>query len=139
MQEEELKEILVTAQYKYPGRTWEQLSREEQDAVFEDYEGQRALAGSLVDAGRDMMRGAGKNVGPYDLYINNPYESLAGGLMSGAGYGLAASSSRDSRLGREATADMITNRDARDRQYENSRSAEEERRRQQWLSKILGR
>ncbi len=139
MQEKELKEILVTAQYKYPGRTWEQLSKDEQDAVFQDYEGQRALAGSLVDAGAAMSRGAGKEVGPYDLYINNPYEALAGGLMSGAGYGLAASSSRDSRLGREATADMITNRDARDRQYQDSRAAEEERRRLTMLSHILGR
>ena len=139
MQDQELQEILVTAQRKYPGREWAALSKDEQDAVFADYEGKRALAGSLVGAGADMMAGAGKTVGPYGLYINNPYESLAGGLMSGAGYGMAAATNRQSESGRRATADLITNRDARDRQYEDSRAETEERKRREWLSHLLGR
>lgn len=138
MEEEQLQEIQVIAQRKYPGRTWEELSPEEQDAVFAAYEGQRAMANNLVAQGADMQAGAGKEVGPLNVYVNNPWESLVGGAMAGYGYGMQGKANKAERKGREAMADLQTNRDARDREYYDKRTAEEERKRREWLSSILG-
>jgi len=137
MENEELQEILVTAQRKYPGRSWDQLSEEERDAVFASYEGRRAMAGDLTAQGQATLQGATKRVGPSGITVNNPFEALAGGVMAGIGYGMQGRANREERMGREANADLITNRDARDRVYYDQRAAEEERRRREWLSQIL--
>ena len=137
--EEELQEIIVTAQKIYPGRTWDELSQEEKTAAFASYKGKRAMANNLVAQGSDMMAGAGKEVGPYNVYVNNPWESLAGGLMAGAGYGMQGKANRQEAQGREAMADLQTNRDARDREYSDRQTEAEERRRREWLETILGR
>lgn len=139
MDEEELKEIIVTAQKIYPGRGWNDLTPEEQDAVYQAYEGERAMAGSLVQGGQDMLANSNKEVGPYNVYVSNPYEALAGGLMTGAGYGLQGKANRAEKEGRRALADMQTRRDSLDREYYDKRSAEEERKRREWLETILRR
>lgn len=125
---EQLEEIEVIARKIYPGRGWEDLSPEEQSAVYQAYEGQRAMGENLVAQGADMMSGAGKEVGPYNVYVDNPYERLGGGLMSGFGYGQLAKSNKAEEMGRGALGDLQTRRDALDRELnENERRKERER------------
>lgn len=121
------------------GRSWEELTPEEQDAVFQAYEGKRSMGQDLVAQGSDMMSGAGKEVGPLNVYVNNPWESLAGGLMAGAGYGMQRKANRDEKEGRGALADLQTRRDSLDRAETDRKTAEEERKRREWLTAILGR
>ena len=140
MQEaQNMEEILAMANQLFPGRSFGELSKEEQDAVFESYSGQRDMSGSLISSGADMMAGAGKTVGPSGLYVVNPWESLAGGLMQGVGYGMAGRANKQEKAGRKANADMVTRRDALDRSEADRRAREEEERRQQWLQTILQR
>jgi hypothetical protein len=137
--EEELEEIMVLAQRIYPGRTFDQLTDEEQEAVYRSYEGERDIAGSLIAQGQDMMAGSGKTVGPYGVYIENPWESLAGGAMSGVGAYMYGKANQGEAKGRGALADLQTNRDARDRDIAMREAQEEERKRREWLARIFGR
>ena len=59
--------------------------------------------------------------------------------MSGVGLGMQHKANKAEQTGRQATADLMTNRDARDREYYDSRAEEEERKRRGWLSRIFGR
>ena len=138
MEEEKLKEIVVTAARKYPGRDWGDLTTEEQAAVFTDVGLTRDMGQTLIAQGADMLAGAGKEVGPSNIYVNNPWEAAAGGVMSGLGYGMQSKARKTDELARGATSDMITRRDAID-EVERRRREEEERRRWQSLYSMFAR
>ncbi|PLW69451.1 hypothetical protein [Pseudohalioglobus lutimaris] len=137
-EEEILREIQVTAQRLYPGRGWDQLSPQEQEAVYRSYSGERDVAGNMIAQGQRTMNNAGKTVGPSRIYVNNPWESLAGGLQAGIGISMANRANKQESLGRKANADMLTRRDALDREDRQSEARREEERRREWLSAILG-
>ncbi len=138
-QEEVLQEIKVLSKRIYPGRSFEELTPEEQEAVFQSYEGERDMAGSLVSAGTNQMANSGHTAGPLNVYYDNPWESLAGGLTAGVGYGMQRKANKAEALGRKANADMVTRRDAQDREYADRRTDAENKRRDEWLARILGK
>jgi hypothetical protein len=135
--EEELKQIVVTAQKLYPGRSWEQLNPEEQKAVYASYRGQRDQANNLIAQGANTARNANKMVG--DVYVQNPWEHLAAAVQTGMGHYQLGKANRNEAVGRKGLADLQTRRDAMDREYDDRRAREEEERRYGFLSSILGR
>lgn len=139
MQDEVLQEIKVLSERIYPGRSFEQLSPEEQEAVFSSFESQRSQGQAMYDGGQQMAANSGKTVGPYNVYVQNPWEALSGAVQMGMGGYLQGKANKQESTARKANADMITRRDARDRQYDDNKTREEEERRNAFLTRILGR
>ena len=132
--EYKLQEIELIAQRKYPGRGWDELSPEEHNAVFSSYERQRDMGSSLVAGDQDMMGGANKEVGPYNVYVKNPWESLAGGVVSGVGCEMQRNPNNSGKSGRDALADLQSNSDA---VGTNTPAPLKKCKRLEWLSTIL--
>jgi hypothetical protein len=138
-EEEQLREIKVISERLHPGRAWEGLSPEEQEAVFASYDSMRGMGQDMVASGQDTLAGAGKTVGPYKVYVNNPWESLAGAAQVALGGYQQGKANRQEAKGRKAQADLITRRDAQDRSAENDRAAREEEHRERMLQAIMSR
>ena len=111
---------------QYPGRDWGDLSPEEQASIYKSFSGMRAAGENLQFQGARMQRDAGKTVGPSNIYVNNPWDSLVGGAMSGYGAGLQGRANKDEAAGRMTAADLKARQDALD--AEQRRKDEEERR-----------
>jgi hypothetical protein len=89
-EEKRLKEIEVTATRIYPGRNWDQLTPDEQKAVYRAYEAERGYAAGLVNTPIPQ----GKTVGPYNIYVAPNWGEMAhyavaqglGGYLLGKAY-----------------------------------------------------
>ena len=135
MQDEELQEILVIAQRKHPGRSWNDLSEAEQSAVYHDHESSKGVAMDMFNTPMPQ----GKRVGPSGLYVNSPWDALGAATQRAVGGYMLGKANKAESAGRGALADLQTRRDSLDRENDNRRSREESERRQKWLTQILGR
>ncbi|MEM1111127.1 MAG: hypothetical protein AAGI11_04395 [Pseudomonadota bacterium] len=134
MQDEEKRHLEQLAQSKYPGRGWDQLSAEEQAAVFKSYEGQRAQANALLETPVPQ----GRHVGPDNIYVGpNWGEQLAYATRQFMGHRLASKANKAEALGRQALVDVQTRRDHLDKADAKKSAREEEERRRAWLSSVL--
>jgi hypothetical protein len=138
-EDEVLQEIKVISERMFAGRAWEGLSPEEQEAVFASYDSMRGMGQDMVASGQDTLAGAGKTVGPYKVYVNNPWEALSGAVQMGLGSYQQGKANRQEAKGRKAQADLITRRDAQDRSAEASRAEREEEHRERMLQAIMSR
>lgn len=133
--QEQLQEIQVIAQRKYPGRNWSQLSPDERKAVLSDFETTREVGASMFST--PMPKG--KTVGPSNIYVENPWDAVGVAAQRLAGGYLMGKANRQEETGRGALADLQTRRDSLDAHAESLRAAEEERKRQSYLQQLIGR
>jgi hypothetical protein len=134
MKPEELEEIKVLAKRKFPGRPLDALTPQEKKALLKDYATQRGSADFMAQAGQEMMSGATRRVGPSGITVNNPYESLFGGLMTGYGLGQRGKLAKEQAKGKAAAADLIEYRNAVDK----AKDKEEEEQMWDRLFKMMG-
>ena len=135
MQDEQLQEILVIAQRKHPGRTWNDLTEAEQDAVYADHKGRKSTAMDMLNAPMPQ----GQRVGPSGIYVENPWNAIGAATQRITGGYLLGKANAAEKEGRKALAELQTRRDSLDRENANRQSAEDERYRQQMLRSILSR
>lgn len=128
-----LEEIKVTAQRKFPGRTWGQLTPEEKNAVMADHSGAKDYADTLLTTPDAGPRRLG------NVVVNNPWEGLAVGMQRAMGGYLRGKANKREEIGRKAAADLITRRDAVDTYKQETREQEEQRRYREFLDQLFAR
>lgn len=128
-----LEEIKVTAQRKFPGRSWQQLTPEEKDAVVADHSGAKDFADSLLTTPDAGPRRLG------NVAVNNPWEGLSVGLQRAMGGYLRGKANKREEMGRMAAADLITRRDALDTYRQESKEEEEQRKYREFLDALFAR
>ena len=134
-EDDELREIQVIAQRKYPGRGWDELNPSEQKAVYRSYDSERSVAQGYLDAPAPQ----GHTGGPLNVYYApNWADSLSSAVSKGVGAYQMGKSHRAEAKGRKALADMVTRRDARDQASEERQARLEREREDRWMSAIFG-
>jgi hypothetical protein len=102
-EENKLREIQVTAKRIYPGRDWNQLTPDEQNAVFRAYEAERGYAAGLVNTPTPQ----GKTVGPYNIYVAPNWGEMAHyAVAQGLGGYLLGKANQREAMGRKALSDL---------------------------------
>ena len=134
-EEEKLREIKVIAQRRYPGRSWSQLSKAEQQAVYVDHENSKGMAMDMFNTPMPQ----GQHVGPSRIFVNNPWNAVGAAAQKMVGGYMMGRANKSEEKGRKALADLQTRRDSLDRENDNRRSRREEESRQRWLQTLLAR
>ena len=118
------------------GRSWAQLTPQEQKAIFSSYKGKRAMYSKMASTGPAK----GKNVGADGRIHVGPTwsESLSAGLKSGIGMRGLIKANKQEALGRKAAADLAANRDQSDTSTAATAAVKKKDEDEDFLSRILG-
>lgn len=114
------------------GRSFEELTTQEQDSLFRSYEAQREAATKLADTPTPQGRMVG------DLFLaSSPWENLGAVAKQAAGSYAQNRANKGEAQGRRAASDLQTRRDEMDRQAAEAERNREDERRREWLDKIF--
>ena len=137
---EEQRRADEIANRKY-GKAWNDLTIGEQRSIYKDFD-------ALDDAGYDIQRGGqlaqqqamrGQTVGPSNVYVRNPWDSLAAGVQTGVGIGMRRKASKQREEARDVAGSLGSRSAAEARMAEEERAKREEERREALMIRMFGK